>query len=147
MNRQDLWQRYQDWLYYLPSLDFYVDISRMGFSDYFVTTLEPKFNQAFQDIAALEKGAIANPDENRMVGHYWLRNPDLAPNDAIRAEITEPLTAIKGFASAVHDGSIKPPFSSVHRLIGDRDWRFGPRPPICGPSVVPRFSAARHSFY
>ena len=29
-------------------------------------------------MAALEKGAIANPDENRMVGHYWLRAPDLA---------------------------------------------------------------------
>ena len=27
----------------------------------------------------LEQGAIANPTENRQVGHYWLRNPDLAP--------------------------------------------------------------------
>ena len=25
----------------------------------------------------LEKGAIANPTENRQVGHYWLRNPTL----------------------------------------------------------------------
>ena len=34
---------------------------------------------------ALEKGAIANPDENRMVGHYWLRDPELAPTPEIAA--------------------------------------------------------------
>ncbi len=109
MNNQELWQRYQDWLYYHPGLDFYLDISRMGFSDSFVEDLKPKFAKAFQDMAALEKGAIANPDEQRMVGHYWLRNPALAPNDAIRAEITEPLQQIQTFVTAVHQGSIKPP--------------------------------------
>ena len=62
MNNQELWQRYQDWLYYHPGLDFYLDISRMGFSEGFVETLQPKFAKAFQDMAALEKGAIANPD-------------------------------------------------------------------------------------
>ncbi len=109
MNNQELWQRYQDWLYYHPGLDFYLDISRMGFSEGFVETLQPKFAKAFQDMAALEKGAIANPDEHRMVGHYWLRNPDLAPNEAIRAEITEPLKQIHEFTQAVHQGRIKPP--------------------------------------
>lgn len=109
MNNQELWQRYQDWLYYHPGLDFYLDISRMGFSDGFVEDIKPKFAKAFQDMAALEKGAIANPDEQRMVGHYWLRNPALAPNDAIRAEITEPLQQIKTFVAAVHQGTVKPP--------------------------------------
>merc|ERR1711967_150518 len=33
---------------------------------------------------SLESGKISNPDEKRMVGHYWLRAPELAPNDAIR---------------------------------------------------------------
>ena len=33
---------------------------------------------------ALEKGAIANPDEKRMVGHYWLRAPELAPTPELR---------------------------------------------------------------
>lgn len=109
MNQLDLWQRYQDWLYYLPSLDLYLDISRMGFNDAFVKALEPKFAKAFQEIAALEKGAIANPDENRMVGHYWLRDPDLAPNEAIKVEITEPLAAIKSFTSDIHQSRIAPP--------------------------------------
>ena len=43
--------------------------------------------QAFEAMDALERGAIANPDENRMVGHYWLRAPDLAPSAEIAAEI------------------------------------------------------------
>ena len=67
MNNQQLWQRYQDWLYYHGGLDFYLDVSRMGFSDALVEDLQPKFAKAFQDMVALEKGAIANPDEQRMV--------------------------------------------------------------------------------
>ncbi|KAF0918446.1 hypothetical protein E2562_024231 [Oryza meyeriana var. granulata] len=34
---------------------------------------------AFAAMGELEKGAITNPDEGRMVGHYWLRDPGLAP--------------------------------------------------------------------
>ncbi len=79
MDSRVLWQRYQDWLYFHPGLGLYLDISRMRFDDGFVASLQPKFDKAFADMAELEKGAIANPDENRMVGHYWLRNPDLAP--------------------------------------------------------------------
>lgn len=109
MNNQQLWQRYQDWLYYHPSLELYLDISRMRFDDAFVESLTPKLNKAFQDIVALEKGAIANPDEQRMVGHYWLRNPDLAPNEALKKEITEPLAQILDFAKKIHSGAIKPP--------------------------------------
>ncbi|MEB3310890.1 MAG: glucose-6-phosphate isomerase [Snowella sp.] len=109
MNNQQLWQRYQDWLYYHPSLELYLDISRMRFDDAFVESLTPKLNKAFQDIIALEKGAIANPDEQRMVGHYWLRNPDLAPNEALKKEITEPLAQILDFAEKVHTGTVKPP--------------------------------------
>ena len=79
MDAITLWQRYQDWLYYHSGLGLYLDISRMGFNDAFVATMKPKFDKAFKDMAALEAGAIANPDEHRMVGHYWLRNHDLAP--------------------------------------------------------------------
>lgn len=109
MDNQALWQRYQDWLYYHDRLGLYVDISRMRFDNQFVTKMLPKFERAFQDMAALEQGAIANPDEKRMVGHYWLRAPELAPNQALRKEITEPLAAIKTFVAQVHQGSIKPP--------------------------------------
>jgi glucose-6-phosphate isomerase len=109
MDKQQLWQRYQDWLYYHGELGIYVDISRMRFDDGFVDQLTPKFDKAFQDMEALESGAIANPDEGRMVGHYWLRDPQLAPNDEVRKEITEPLAKIAEFVKKVHTGTIKPP--------------------------------------
>jgi glucose-6-phosphate isomerase len=54
----------------------------------------------------LEGGAIANPTEKRMVGHYWLRNSALAPNAEIRAEIENTIKHIKGFATDVHTGEI-----------------------------------------
>jgi glucose-6-phosphate isomerase len=109
MDALALWQRYQDWLYYHDGLGFYLDISRMRFDDAVVDSLRPKFEQAFADMAALEKGAIANPDEQRMVGHYWLRDPDLAPNDALRHDIVDTLDRIKTFVHKIHTGEIHPP--------------------------------------
>lgn len=108
MDVQALWQRYEDWLYYHEGLDLYLDVSRMRFDDSLVETLKPKFARAFKDMEALEAGAIVNPDENRMVGHYWLRDPDLAPSQ-LRAEIIETLNAVEIFAQKVHDGTIHPP--------------------------------------
>lgn len=108
MDFQQLWQRYEDWLYYHDGLGLYLDISRISFDDALVEKLKPKFTQAFQDMAALEGGAIANPDENRRVGHYWLRNPDLAPPE-LQQEIVETLAAIADFTQKVHEGMIYPP--------------------------------------
>ncbi len=42
----------------------------------------PAMKAALEAMAALEAGAIANPDEGRQVGHYWLRSPALAPPEA-----------------------------------------------------------------
>ncbi len=109
MDAAALWQRYQDWLYYHQGLEFYLDVSRIRFDDAFVAAMQPKFGQAFQDMAALEGGAIANPDENRMVGHYWLRDPDLAPTLEIRQEILQTLEEIEAFTRKVHSGAIHPP--------------------------------------
>ncbi|NET36157.1 MAG: glucose-6-phosphate isomerase, partial [Cyanothece sp. SIO1E1] len=109
MDATELWQRYQDWLYYNESLGFYVDISRMRFDQDFVKRLEPKFDRAFKDMVALEAGAIANPDENRMVGHYWLRDPELAPNPELKKDIVDTLNQIEEFASQVRTGAIHPP--------------------------------------
>jgi glucose-6-phosphate isomerase len=81
-------------------------------------------------MAALEGGAIANPDEGRMVGHYWLRNPGLAPNDEIRRQITEPLAALKEFAGQVHSGAVKAPDGSVFTkllVIGIGGSALGPQ--------------------
>ncbi|NET17031.1 MAG: glucose-6-phosphate isomerase, partial [Okeania sp. SIO1H6] len=109
MDSKALWQRYINWLYYHEGLKFYVDISRIKFDDSFLETIKPKFEKAFQDIEQLEKGAIANPDENRMVGHYWLRSPELAPTPEIKQEIVQTIEQIETFAKKVHSGEIKPP--------------------------------------
>jgi glucose-6-phosphate isomerase len=110
MDTQELWQRYQDWLYFNEDLGLYLDVSRMRFDDQLVATLEPKFAQAFKDMAALEQGAIANPDENRMVGHYWLRNPELAPAE-LKNEIIDNLDQIEAFVQKIHKGTIHPPLA------------------------------------
>ncbi|OLP16574.1 glucose-6-phosphate isomerase [Leptolyngbya sp. 'hensonii'] len=109
MDNLELWQRYQEWLYYHPGINLYLDVSRMRFNPELVQALEPKFVRAFQDMAALEGGAIANPDEDRMVGHYWLRDPDLAPSEALKQEIRESLDQIETFVRKVHSGAIRPP--------------------------------------
>ncbi|MEM6400931.1 MAG: glucose-6-phosphate isomerase [Cyanobacteria bacterium P01_D01_bin.116] len=109
MDATALWQRYQKWLYFHEGLSLYLDVSRMGFDDDFVTKLEPAFDKAFADMAQLEKGAIANPDEERMVGHYWLRNPDLAPTPELTQEIVSNIEKIEVFAEKIHTGAIQPP--------------------------------------
>jgi glucose-6-phosphate isomerase len=108
-NNLSLWQKYQEWLYYHPGLEFYLDVSRIGFTESDVAQLVPRFDKAFKDMAALEGGAIANPDEGRMVGHYWLRAPQLAPDPQITKDITNNIQNIETFASRVHSGEIKPP--------------------------------------
>ena len=112
MDAAALWQRYQDWLYYHEGLEFYLDVSRMRFDDAFVEAMQPKFEKAFKDMDALEKGAIANPDENRMVGHYWLRDPNLAPTPELQQEIVNTLEQIEAFTEKVHTGGIHPPGTS-----------------------------------
>lgn len=112
MDARALWQRYQDWLYFHEGLGLYLDVSRMRFDDALVESLRPKFDKAFADMAELEKGAIANPDENRMVGHYWLRNPDLAPTPELTQEIVQTIEQIESFAEKVQTGAIHPPRAS-----------------------------------
>ncbi|MEI6428527.1 MAG: glucose-6-phosphate isomerase [Pseudanabaena sp. ELA607] len=105
----DLWQRYQEWLYYHPELGLYVDVSRMRFDGAFVAAMESKFARAFEDMRQLESGAIANPDEQRMVGHYWLRAPELAPSQELSQAITETLSHIHDFVARVHSGALLAP--------------------------------------
>ena len=53
-------------------------------------SLEPPrdaIERALAAMVALEAGAVANPDEGRQVGHYWLRDPSRAPSEAMRAAI------------------------------------------------------------
>ncbi len=109
MNNLELWTRYQDWLYYHPELALYVDVSRISFDDDFYNSMESKFSNALDSVALLEQGAIANPDEKRMVGHYWLRNPEIAPSNEITKEIINVIQQIKDFTNKIHSGEISTP--------------------------------------
>ncbi|MEN9202305.1 MAG: glucose-6-phosphate isomerase [Thermostichus sp. DG_1_6_bins_120] len=106
MDSAQIWQRYCDWLYYHSGLEFFVDISRIRFTLEQVGSLQPYFERAFAAMQALEAGAIANPDENRQVGHYWLRAPELAPSPEITQAIQDCIERVEAFAERVHHGTI-----------------------------------------
>ncbi len=128
-SRQQLWERFQRYYSEYPALGLALDLSRMNFADNFLAEMEPRMQKAFAAMRDLEKGAIANPDEKRMVGHYWLRNAELAPNPGIRREIEDTLAAIKAFAKQVHDGKVrgaKGPFKNL-LLIGIGGSALGPQ--------------------
>lgn len=125
----DLWQRFQKLYSHYPHLGLSLDLSRMNFAEDFFTTMEPRVQQALTAMAELEKGAIANPDEKRMVGHYWLRNPALAPTGEIRKEIEEMVASIKTFTADVHSGRIRGsagPFKNV-LVVGIGGSALGPQ--------------------
>src|SRR2546421_5333529 len=116
-SKQELWQRFQKYYTEYPALGLALDLSRMNFGDHFFASMERPIQKAFAAMADLERGAIANPDEKRMVGHYWLRNPGLAPTAAIREEIEETVDAIKAFAAAVHKGNVKGAAGTFKNLL------------------------------
>ncbi len=103
-----LWERFQQCLCEVPALGLTLDISRMRFGDGFFEEMARPIERAFEAMDALEGGAIANPDENRMVGHYWLRAPDLAPSPEIADEIRKTVAGVNSFAASVHSGSVRP---------------------------------------
>jgi glucose-6-phosphate isomerase len=111
------WSRFQQNFHHYPKLGLSLDLSRLPIADDFLAALEPRMQRAFEAMKALEGGTIANPDEQRMVGHYWLRAPQLAPTPAITAEITSTLTAIQEFASRVHSGEVSSPKGRFRDLL------------------------------
>ncbi len=123
------WSRFTSLSFHDERLAFTLDLSRMGFGPEALDALEPKFRQVFDSMAALEQGAIANPDEQRMVGHYWLRSPALAPTPEIKTSISDALTRIEDFAGRVHRGELagpRGPFKQV-LVIGIGGSALGPQ--------------------
>jgi len=109
------WDRFRALLFVDEALT--LDISRMRFTDGQLADLEPGLQRAYAEMVDLERGAIANPDENRMVGHYWLRDPARAPTPEIRQAIETTLRRIKDFSAAVHGGAIAGERSVFRRLL------------------------------
>lgn len=124
------WKTYNENLVRYDDLGFSLDLSLMDVNASYFTGLTSKVEKAFADMVALEAGAIANPDEGRMVGHYWLRNAYLAPTAELKAAITEPLKSLKYFAEKVHTGAVRAanghPFQQI-LLIGIGGSALGPQ--------------------
>jgi glucose-6-phosphate isomerase len=128
-SKEQLWHRFLKHFADFPTLGLSVDLSRVNFPEDFLARMEPAMQKAFVAMAALEKGAIANPDEKRMVGHYWLRHAALAPTPEIRKEIDATLAAVKAFAAEVHAGGVAGvdgPFKNV-LVIGIGGSALGPQ--------------------
>ena len=88
-----------------PAVPLLVDVSRTCLATHARTSdplLLEAFPAAFSAMAALEAGAVANPDERRRVGHYWLRAPELAPEPEIGRAVEETVARVKAFAADVH---------------------------------------------
>ncbi|MGB0767169.1 MAG: glucose-6-phosphate isomerase [Phycisphaeraceae bacterium] len=108
MDANALWQRYQDHLCDCGDLGIALDVSRIPFTTEFMDGMQGPMQAAFDAMAKLEAGEIANPDEDRMVGHYWLRNASLAPSEDLAKAITSTLRSIKQFAKKIHNAKITP---------------------------------------
>src|SRR5690242_18817986 len=102
MTQRELWERYKKYLCVNEGLGLSLDISRMQFPDGFFERMAGPMRAAFDAMEALEKGAIANPDEQRMVGHYWLRAPELAPSTELRKAIQDTVADIHRFSAELH---------------------------------------------
>ena len=77
-------------------------LPHLGFTLYSSVILEftTYWSGAVQAMLDLEGGAIANPTEDRQVGHYWLRNPSLTSTEQAK-EITESWLILEQLTEAV----------------------------------------------
>jgi glucose-6-phosphate isomerase len=99
----DGWQHFRkNWLWFE---EFGIGLD---FSKVFVKSplSEKELHSALDAMEKLEGGSIANATENRRVGHYWLRAPDLAPEKYLTAEISKTFADVKAFATGVVNGEI-----------------------------------------
>jgi glucose-6-phosphate isomerase len=86
-----------------------LDLSHGALAESDVERLAPRLHEALAAMQRLEAGAIANADEQRMVGHFWLRAPGLAPKPELEDTIAGTVASVEAFAQAVHSGRIAPP--------------------------------------
>lgn len=111
-----------------PGID--LDTSRVPGLREHVEQLAGRVTSAYAAMEALEGGAIANPDEERMVGHYWLRAPELAPRDELGVAIEATVAKVRRFAADVLTGRLVPPtaarFTDV-LLVGIGGSALGPQ--------------------
>ncbi len=83
------------------ALGITLDVAGAGIDADVLRDEAPRWAAAFAAMTALEAGAVANPDEGRRVGHYWLRAPDIAP-DGLGAQIRHVREQARALATTIH---------------------------------------------
>lgn len=79
-----------------PEFSFNFEFSK--FSEQQIEASKQKITQALEQMKALEAGERVNTSEDRMVGHYWLRNAELAPTPEFKTAIQANINNILHFA-------------------------------------------------
>lgn len=131
------WTNFQKSLLRYPDLGFSLDTSLMDAPATWSPEMEEKIARAHRDRIAIEAGEIMNPDEGRAVGHYWLRNPALAPPSEA-AWIRTVKEQVQTFAAQVLSGEITNPSGETFRhvlLIGIGGSALGPQ--LVSKALVP----------
>ena len=104
--KDERWSKFENQHYYDHKTGFLIDYSNIKIPNLFIEEFSEKLNSAYSKMQKLEKGELVNTDEKRMVGHYWLRNPALAPNKDIQKEIESTINEIKEFSKSIINGEI-----------------------------------------
>lgn len=120
-----------------PTWGWTIDLTRAMVDSEALDALD--WRRVFQRREALEAGEKANSTEHRQVGHYWLRDPLMAPTVAQAEAIGEARDEVKEFADEVHAGKIRAfngqPFTHViHIGIGGS---------VLGPAFVLKAMAGK----
>ena len=107
-NQQDLkdWEKFSKYLWFSNDLNMWMDISKVAFNETQINEISNKFEYIFNESQKLEDGEIANIDENRQVGHYWLRNSNITPDNNIKNVIDNEIKEIDKFCSKILNRNI-----------------------------------------
>lgn len=113
----------------LPSVGMRLELGRMGLDAGYVAGLAGPIRRAWEEMAAIERGERVNTDEDRQVGHYWLRDPERAPTPELRRAIEEAQAQVARFGEEVHAGRIRGEKAAFTELvvIGIGGSSLGPR--------------------
>jgi len=108
LNKHNLnnWKKFSKYLWFNDELNIWIDISKINFVEEDFEAINQKFVNVFKALDQIENGSIANIDEDRQVGHYWLRNSAIAPNPIIKNKIDNEISSIKEFGKEILGGKI-----------------------------------------
>ena len=134
MSQKNDWQKFTANLLRYSEPDLWLDLSLMDLPKDLIEAKEKCINKSLDEIRKIEEGAKVNTDEDkdsggRQVGHYWLRNPELAP-DEIGISIQRKIAEVKAFSSGIHKGEILNPSGEKFTdllLIGIGGSALGPQ--------------------